>query len=73
MRFFTAAPSSTVDPTAATLLANFARIGRSPRPRRFPLLSPQELIDIALAEQVNGNIGIAFTYNEPFITFEYVL
>ena len=34
---------------------------------------PQELIDIALAEQVNGNIGIAFTYNEPFITFEYVL
>jgi len=34
---------------------------------------PQELVDIALAEQVNGNIGIAFTYNEPFITFEYVL
>lgn len=35
--------------------------------------SPEHLVDLAMAEQINGNIGLAFTYNEPLITFEYVL
>ncbi len=35
--------------------------------------APEELVGIACAERINGNIGIAFTYNEPLITFEYVL
>lgn len=36
-------------------------------------LSPNQLIDIAL-EYVDkyNNIGIAYTYNEPFISYEYV-
>jgi len=33
-------------------------------------LSPRELVDRALS--IPGNIGIAFTYNEPGIWFEYV-
>ena len=32
--------------------------------------SPQMLVDIALRQK--DNIGIAYTYNEPFIWFEYV-
>ncbi|MDD2533838.1 MAG: AmmeMemoRadiSam system radical SAM enzyme [Eubacteriales bacterium] len=35
--------------------------------------APEELVDLAIAEKSNGNIGLAFTYNEPLITFEYVL
>ena len=36
-------------------------------------LSPQELVDIALDTKKRGNIGIAFTYNEPSVGYEYVL
>ena len=35
-------------------------------------LSPGELKDIALSARKRGNIGIAFTYNEPLIGYEYV-
>ena len=37
------------------------------------IYSPQELVDLALREKPQGNIGIAFTYNEPIVTFEFVL
>lgn len=33
---------------------------------------PDELISLALAERSNGNIGLAFTYNEPLVTYEFV-
>lgn len=36
-------------------------------------LSPRELVDKALALVPRGNIGIAYTYNEPLISYEYVL
>ncbi len=36
-------------------------------------LSPQELVDLALREKSRGNIGLAFTYNEPLINYECVL
>lgn len=36
-------------------------------------LSVDELIAAALEARSSGNIGVAFTYNEPFIWFEYVL
>ena len=36
-------------------------------------LGPDELVNIALNTQSRGNIGIAFTYNEPLIGYEYVL
>lgn len=36
-------------------------------------LSPKELADTALRYRDRGNIGVAFTYNEPLIGWEYVL
>jgi len=36
-------------------------------------LLPQEAADLAAREQGSGNIGLAYTYNEPMIWFEYVL
>lgn len=35
-------------------------------------IEPEELIDIAAEAKGQGNIGIAFTYNEPSIWYEYV-
>lgn len=35
-------------------------------------LSPHTLVEQALSLQSRGNVGIAFTYNEPLIGFEYV-
>jgi pyruvate formate lyase activating enzyme len=36
-------------------------------------VSPEELTEIAVDQQKNGNIGVAFTYNEPLISYEYVV
>lgn len=36
-------------------------------------LSPRELADIAGQCKEKGNIGVAFTYNEPLVGWEYVL
>ena len=36
-------------------------------------LSPEELVSIAVDTRGKGNIGIAFTYNEPLVGYEYVL
>jgi pyruvate formate lyase activating enzyme len=36
-------------------------------------MSPQELVSLAESTRSRGNIGIAFTYNEPLIGWEYVL
>ena len=35
-------------------------------------LSPEELVRMALELRIRGNIGIAFTYNEPLIGYEFV-
>lgn len=35
-------------------------------------LSPAELVKIAVDLRDRKNIGVAFTYNEPFISYEYV-
>lgn len=35
-------------------------------------VSPQELIQKALELKADGNIGLAFTYNEPLVGFEFV-
>ena len=39
---------------------------------RLHQLSPEQLTDLALSCREEGNAGIAFTYNEPLIGFEYV-
>lgn len=36
-------------------------------------ISPEELIRLALKYAPHGNIGIAYTYNEPLVGIEYVL
>ncbi|MCR4716854.1 MAG: AmmeMemoRadiSam system radical SAM enzyme [Lachnospiraceae bacterium] len=36
-------------------------------------LSPNELLEIAKREQMHGNIGVAYTYNEALVGYEYVL
>lgn len=35
-------------------------------------VSPAELVQTALSLRPRGNIGVAFTYNEPMVGFEYV-
>ena len=35
-------------------------------------LSPEELVEIAIGQKERGNIGIAFTYNEPSVGYEFV-
>lgn len=37
-------------------------------------ISPRQLVDLALklAQEPAGNLGVAFTYNEPFIGYEFV-
>lgn len=35
-------------------------------------MTPEEVVEEALAWREEGNIGIAYTYNEPFIGYEFV-
>lgn len=39
---------------------------------RLGILSPQELLQIAERYKSKGNIGVAYTYNEPLVCYEYV-
>ena len=39
---------------------------------RADFLSPEALVETALGCRDRGNIGLAFTYNEPLIGYEYV-
>lgn len=39
---------------------------------RVQFVKPEELINIALDLKDRGNIGIAYTYNEPLVGYEYV-
>jgi pyruvate formate lyase activating enzyme len=39
----------------------------------YEYVSPEELVNICLKYIPKGNIGIAFTYNEPTISFEYMM
>lgn len=40
---------------------------------RTAYVPPEELVQIAIDSKNEGNIGIAFTYNEPLISFEYII
>ncbi len=48
------------------------RGGESGRKRDGMILSPEELCAEALALRSRGNIGVAYTYNEPLVAWEYV-
>jgi pyruvate formate lyase activating enzyme len=50
--------------------------GRGDRPSAHPRLSsysPVALVETATSLKSRGNIGIAYTYNEPLINYEFVL
>ncbi len=36
-------------------------------------MEPEELLSVALAYRDQGNIGLAFTYNEPLVGYEFIL
>ena len=40
--------------------------------RTADTMTPRELTDLAVTTKNRGNIGIAFTYNEPLVGYEYV-
>lgn len=40
---------------------------------RWREIMPDELVESAESLKANGNIGIAYTYNEPFVGYEYVM
>lgn len=40
--------------------------------KSFAVYSPKEIVDRALYYKSMGNIGIAYTYNEPLISYEFV-
>jgi pyruvate formate lyase activating enzyme len=40
--------------------------------KRCDHISPEELTSIASSTRAQGNIGVAFTYNEPLIGYEYI-
>lgn len=42
-------------------------------PEKCLEMPPKKLVSQAVALRENGNIGIAFTYNEPSINYEYVI
>jgi len=41
--------------------------------RTAEYIPPEELVSIAVQTKSRGNIGVAFTYNEPLIGWEYIL
>jgi len=38
----------------------------------YRFIPPEELTDLALKLKPEGNIGVAYTYNEPLVSYEYV-
>ena len=40
--------------------------------KRAETIEPEELVYLALRERKRGNIGLAFTYNEPLVGYEFV-
>lgn len=47
-------------------------ISQYDRSKECRFYSPEDLVDAALSCQDEGNIGLAFTYNEPLVGYEYV-
>ncbi|SDB22094.1 AmmeMemoRadiSam system radical SAM enzyme [Eubacterium oxidoreducens] len=50
---------------------SFAKM-KEPKAVKTKSLSPKMLLEIAKEQTVHGNIGVAFTYNEPLVWYEYV-
>ena len=53
--------------------SNISRIRGDSRPSRIATYSPQELVEYALSMRSRKNVGLAYTYNEPLVGYEFVL
>lgn len=45
----------------------------SQQPASWQPMTPQQAADLAVQYQSQGNIGLAYTYNEPIMSYEFVL
>jgi len=62
-----------MDVTCAVLFAKIMRFARGDDTSlRTVRMSPEEVVEKAVATRTYGNIGIAFTYNEPLVGYEFV-
>jgi pyruvate formate lyase activating enzyme len=52
---------------------NFGISMATEKEARTKFVSPSQLTEQAMELTENGNIGVAFTYNEPLVGYEYVL
>lgn len=51
---------------------NYAISQASENDADFQLMKPEEIVEIANRAKNRGNIGVAFTYNEPLVGWEFV-
>ena len=51
---------------------NWEIAGAGPEDVPSTFVSPADLVDLAVQAQNKGNIGVAFTYNEPLVSWEYI-
>lgn len=58
---------------ACPFCQNYSIATRKREEVRIKDITPGQLIELAQAEKTRGNIGIAFTYNEPLIAFDFIL
>ncbi|MGB4610773.1 MAG: AmmeMemoRadiSam system radical SAM enzyme [Saccharofermentanales bacterium] len=58
---------------ACPFCQNYSIATRKREEVRIKDITPEQLIELAQAEKTRGNIGIAFTYNEPLIAFDFIL
>ena len=49
-----------------------SQIGDREEWKDFSRVSPERILEIALDERENGNIGVAYTYNEALVGYEFV-
>ena len=52
---------------------SFSAVPQADVAKNSKRFSPEELVELAQANVPHGNIGIAFTYNEPLVRYEYIL
>jgi pyruvate formate lyase activating enzyme len=52
---------------------NYHISDRKRKQHRVHDITPEQLTALAKSEKNRGNIGVAFTYNEPLIAFEFIL
>ena len=52
--------------------SDIARMDGRQQPPQASSYAPQQLVEAALAARPQGNIGLAYTYNEPLVGYEFV-